>query len=84
VGGLPEYLIDGATGWLCARADTAALADCLRTVRAAGREECRARGETARRFSEEHFGWDAIAQRTIALYEEVHTAAGRPASTRRR
>jgi D-inositol-3-phosphate glycosyltransferase len=78
VGGLPEYVIDGATGWLCARADAAALADSLRTVRAAGREECRTRGETARRFSEEQFGWEAIAQQTIALYEEMLTTAGRP------
>jgi glycosyltransferase involved in cell wall biosynthesis len=81
VGGLPEYVIDGQTGWLCARADAAALADRLRAVRAAGREECRARGEAARRFSLERFGWDAIARRTIALYEEV--LAAQPAARAR-
>jgi glycosyltransferase involved in cell wall biosynthesis len=71
VGGLPEYVIDGQTGWLCERPNAAALAGGLRAVRAAGREECRARGENARRFSRERFGWDSIARQTIALYEAV-------------
>jgi glycosyltransferase involved in cell wall biosynthesis len=73
VGGLPEYVLDGQTGWLCERADTAALAQGLRAIRAAGRTECRARGEAAKRFSQEHFGWDVIARQTIALYEEART-----------
>jgi glycosyltransferase involved in cell wall biosynthesis len=77
VGGLPEYVIDGRTGWLCARADAAALVDGLRAVTAAGRAECRSRGEAARRFALQRFGWDAIAGRTIALYEEL--LAARPA-----
>jgi glycosyltransferase involved in cell wall biosynthesis len=77
VGGLPEYVLDGQTGWLCERPDLAALADGLRAVRAAGREECRARGETARRFSQERFGWDAIARLTVALYDAVLTASRR-------
>lgn len=74
VGGLPEYVIDGETGWLCARADAAALADGLRAVRASGRAECRRRGEAARRFSLERFSWDAIARQTIELYDELLTA----------
>ncbi|MGH2861002.1 MAG: glycosyltransferase family 4 protein, partial [Solirubrobacteraceae bacterium] len=82
VGGLPEYVIDGHTGWLCERADAAALVDSLRAVRAAGREECCARGETARRFAQERFGWDSIAQVTVTLYEEV-LAAGHPSATSR-
>ncbi len=71
VGGLPEYVIDGHTGWLCERADVPALADGLRAVRAAGREGCRARGAQARSFSRERLGWDPIAQRTLALYHEA-------------
>lgn len=71
VGGLPEYVLDGQTGWLCERADAAALADQLRAIGAAGREECRARGELAKRFAEERFGWSSIAQQTIAMYEEI-------------
>lgn len=71
VGGLPEYVLAGQTGWLCERADSAGLAQGLRSIRAAGREECRARGERARSFSRERFGWDSIAGRTIELYEDV-------------
>jgi len=71
VGGLPEYVLDGRTGWLCERADTQALADALRAAASSGRAECRARGEQAQRFSAERFSWDAIAQQTIACYEEL-------------
>jgi glycosyltransferase involved in cell wall biosynthesis len=71
VGGLPEYILDGQTGWLCERADAAALTEGLRTIRAAGREECRTRGEQARRFSRDRFGWDSIARQTVALYGEA-------------
>ena len=71
VGGLPEYVREGRTGWLCERADAAALAEELRRIAVAGRAECRARGEAARRFSRERFGWDSIARRTIELYEDA-------------
>jgi len=71
VGGLPEYVVDGETGWLCARADPGALAERLREIATAGRAECRARGAAARALSDERFSWDAIAQRTIALYGEA-------------
>jgi glycosyltransferase involved in cell wall biosynthesis len=68
VGGLPEYVVDGETGWLCARADPDALADQLRAIAAGGREACRARGAAARALADERFSWDAIAERTAALY----------------
>lgn len=71
VGGLPEYIRDGQTGWLCERADTAALTETLRAIETAGREECRTRGEQAKRFSEDRFGWGTIARKTIALYREA-------------
>jgi glycosyltransferase involved in cell wall biosynthesis len=71
VGGLPEYVVDGETGWLCARPEPGALAARLREIAAAGREACRARGAAARALADERFSWDAIAQRTIALYADV-------------
>jgi glycosyltransferase involved in cell wall biosynthesis len=76
VGGLPEYILDGQTGWLCERADATALTEGLRTIEAAGREECRTRGEQARRFSQDRFGWDSIARQTVALYAEVLRSCG--------
>jgi len=77
VGGLPEYVVDGETGWLCERADPDALAQRLREIAAAGRDACRARGAAARSLADERFSWDAIARRTAALYADV--AGGRRA-----
>jgi glycosyltransferase involved in cell wall biosynthesis len=71
VGGLPEYVSNGETGWLCPAQDPAALADSLRDVVARGRDECRARGEAALRYSHTHFSWDEIARRTTELYVNV-------------
>lgn len=71
VGGLPEYVADGESGWICSRADPAALADLLRAIAAAGRDACRVRGAAARALADERFSWDAIAQRTVALYDEI-------------
>ncbi|HEX7291137.1 MAG TPA: glycosyltransferase, partial [Conexibacter sp.] len=71
VGGLPEYVVDGETGWLCERADPDALAERLAEIAAAGRAACRERGAAARALADERFSWDAIAQRTIALYAEA-------------
>ena len=71
VGGLPEYVEEGRTGWICEGAEPAALMHGLQTVLAAGRAECRGRGETAQHFSAERFAWDPIARRTIELYVDV-------------
>jgi glycosyltransferase involved in cell wall biosynthesis len=71
VGGLPEYVVDGETGWLCERADPDALAEQLRTIAASGREACRARGASARALSDQRFSWDAIAQQTAAVYNDA-------------
>ena len=82
VGGLPEYVVDGETGWLCARPDPDALAERLRQVAAAGREACRIRGTAARALADERFSWDTIAQRTITLYADA-LAAGQLAAGQR-
>jgi glycosyltransferase involved in cell wall biosynthesis len=71
VGGLPEYIVEGDTGWICRTADPAELAQALRAIVAAGREVCRQRGAAAWRLAQERFSWDAIAQRTASLYREV-------------
>ena len=71
VGGLPEYVVDGETGWLCARADPDALAEQLRGIATGGREACRARGAAARALADERFSWDAIAGQTAALYAQA-------------
>ncbi len=71
VGGLVEAVIDGETGWICARADVDALAETLQATVRAGWEECRRRGEAGAQLAETRFAWPAIAARTEELYERV-------------
>ena len=71
VGGLVEAVVDGETGWICARSDVGALADALGAGVAAGRAECRRRGEAGYRLSVERYSWPAIAVRTGEVYREV-------------
>jgi glycosyltransferase involved in cell wall biosynthesis len=73
VGGLVEAVVDGETGWICARADVDALVDALSDCVAAGWAECRRRGEAGNRLSEKRYAWPAIAARTAELYHEVLT-----------
>jgi glycosyltransferase involved in cell wall biosynthesis len=71
VGGLVEAVIDGETGWLCARADVEALVGALGAAIGAGWPECRRRGEAGAELAEQRFGWPAIARRTGELYRDV-------------
>ncbi len=70
-GGLPEYVIPGETGWLCARSDPPALAAALTEIRQAGRSACRQRGAAARRLADERYSWSAIGRETIRLYLQL-------------
>jgi glycosyltransferase involved in cell wall biosynthesis len=74
-GGLVEAVVDGETGWICARADPDALADSLAASVAAGWPECQRRGEAGARLAEERFAWSVIARRTGEVYGEVLVAA---------
>ncbi len=71
VGGLTESVVDGTTGWLCAESTPAALAAVLDDAAAAGREECRRRGEAGREWASAEFSWSAIARATEAVYLEA-------------
>jgi glycosyltransferase involved in cell wall biosynthesis len=70
-GGLPEFVLDGQTGWICAASDVDALTQALAASVAAGAQECLRRGEAGRALAHERFAWPVIAQRTGRLYEEV-------------
>jgi starch synthase len=77
VGGIPEVVVDGETGWLVPPGDGAALSGALRGALA---DPARARrmGEAGRRRVEDHFSWDRIAERTLAVYGDAiaaHAAA---------
>ncbi|HYZ28930.1 MAG TPA: glycosyltransferase [Thermoleophilaceae bacterium] len=71
VGGLPELVGDGQTGWVSARADPEALRDALEAAVAAGAEERERRGQSGANLARTRFSWDAIAQRTTDVYRAV-------------
>jgi len=75
-GGLPEAVVDGETGWICAAADPAALTVVLGEAARGGWAECERRGRAGARLAEERFSWPAIARQTAAVYAQ---ASGRPA-----
>ena len=70
-GGLPEAVVAGETGWICARADVAALAECLREAAGAGAEECLRRGREGASLAQRDYSWGAIARRTLAVYDDL-------------
>ena len=71
VGGLVEAVIDGETGWICARADADGARRGARGERRAGRPSALRRGEAGARLAEERYAWPVIARRTGELYTEL-------------
>ncbi|MEU3275868.1 glycogen synthase [Streptomyces antibioticus] len=72
VGGIPEVVEDGVTGTLVTvdeefETGLARALDALLGDREAGRRM----GEAGRARAVGEFGWDAVARRTVALYEEI-------------
>jgi starch synthase len=70
VGGIPEVVVDGETGWLVEPGDATALGQALREA-LADPERARRMGEAGRRRVEAHFSWDRIADRTMIVYGEA-------------
>ncbi|GAA4991309.1 glycogen synthase [Streptomyces hyderabadensis] len=76
VGGIPEVVADGETGVLVPREGVgdadfeAGLARALDSV-LADPDAARRMGEAGRARAVAEFGWDAIARRTVRLYEEI-------------
>ncbi len=75
VGGIPEIVVEDVTGHLvpCAGDPTAFAAALADRVNGLLDEPDRAAamGRAGRRRAMEHFGWPAIAARTVAVYERV-------------
>ncbi len=69
VGGLPELMIDGETGFLVEPGNVEELGERIRRLLA--EPELAARfGQAARRRIESVFTWDDVARRCLAAYEE--------------
>lgn len=72
VGGIPEVVEDGVSGTLVPvdedfEAGLARALDAILGDPAAGRRM----GEAGRVRAVREFGWDAVARRTVGLYEEI-------------
>ncbi|WP_031224140.1 glycogen synthase [Streptomyces roseochromogenus] len=76
VGGIPEVVDDGRTG-LLVDADDEFEAGLARALDAVLGDPAAARrmGEAGRERAALEFGWDAVARRTAALYEEIRKQA---------
>jgi starch synthase len=76
VGGIPEVVADGETGVLVGYEGAgdddfeAGLARALDSV-LGDPDAARRMGEAGRARAVEEFGWDAVARRTVRLYEEI-------------
>ncbi|MFJ8046436.1 glycogen synthase [Streptomyces luteogriseus] len=72
VGGIPEVVDDGTTGLLVPPGDDfeAGLARAMDTV-LGDQGAARRMGEAGRQRAVGEFGWDAVARRTVRLYEEI-------------
>nr|WP_202425253.1 glycogen synthase [Streptomyces sp. HUCO-GS316] len=72
VGGIPEVVDDGKTGVLVPVDDDfeTGLAQALDSV-LGDPETARRMGEAGRERAVGEFGWDAVARRTVRLYEEI-------------
>ncbi|WP_327397687.1 glycogen synthase [Streptomyces phaeochromogenes] len=72
VGGIPEVVADGETGLLVSGEDDfeAQLARALDSL-LADPQAARRMGEAGRERAVREFGWDAVARRTVQLYEEI-------------
>ncbi|MEU9960630.1 glycogen synthase [Streptomyces sp. NPDC050982] len=72
VGGIPEVVADGETGLLVSVEDEfeAQLARALDSL-LADPQAARRMGEAGRERAVREFGWDAVARRTVQLYEEI-------------
>lgn len=80
VGGVPEGVLDGVTGFLVPRRDVAAFRDRLDwLLRQPGAR--RQMGAAGRRRYETEFTLDAMTRKTLAVYRKVLRGFGAPAAT---
>ena len=75
VGGLPEIVREGETGFLVAPRDPAALAERIGRL-LADPALAREMGERGRRRQQEHFSREAMVAAVTGLYERLLTAKG--------
>ncbi len=71
VGGIPDFLTDGETGWVCAPEDPASIADAIGRVIATPKEEIGRITYQAARIARVKYNWDLIGKDIAALFTRV-------------
>ena len=77
-GALPELVDDGTTGYVVPAGDARALADALVMV-LSDRELAARLGRAGRERAARTMSWDTVAERLLALYDDLVAAGARPA-----
>lgn len=70
IGGIPELILHGETGWVLPSLDAETLADVL-VEAARDRAELRRRGDLAMQRVKEHFTLEACVRKTVEVWEEA-------------
>ena len=70
VGGITEVVVDGKTGLLVPPAQPRQIAEAVNKI-LRSKSLAKRMGKAGRKRIEDHFSWDAIAEKTRQLYEEV-------------
>ena len=74
VGGAPDVVVEGETGLLVEHGDEAALAEALHRL-LSDRALAARMGEAGRARAFREYAWDAVVERTLALYREMGAPA---------
>jgi glycosyltransferase involved in cell wall biosynthesis len=84
IGGIPEMIVEGETGWTFESRSSAALAELLRQVAMTGAAQIEQRGRAARRLVEERFSRNIYVERMLGVYASLGVrhegGLGRPRS----
>ena len=85
-GGLPDKVRPGLNGWLVSPGDPAAMVAALEEALATPPQRLETMGQESRRIVEQEYSWDAVSDRTVALYRQLvaeRRTGARPAPRKR-
>ena len=72
VGGIPDFLIDGETGWFCKVKDAKSIAEKINYILdEKNREEVKQVIENAKKLVEEKYNWDGISKKFINIFTKL-------------